>query len=408
MDSEFALGTRSRLLAPLSLAAYVTWGAITLTSAPLGRLGRGEPAAWIGVAALVAMIGLFVALAGRFVDPSRQRAAVVASVVGQGALVLLAQALIGDGAIPVLLIIVAAQLFTMLPIAAATGVLALLNAGLMATWIVRGAELGEVALNMVPMLGFQAFAALTAMYAERSERRGDALAELNAELRATQRLLEESTRSDERLRLSRELHDVAGHKLTALKLHLRALNRDPALAGRDELAVSLQLADELLADIRAVVGELRRHDGVALGDALAALARPLPGVRIELHGAEQARVASVAQAEALLRVAQEGLTNALRHGQATRIALRVEADDRRLRLSVEDDGGGLLPIEEGNGLRGMRERLAAFGGALVIEPRAPKGLAFRAELPTQAGAASVLPTGAVPTGAAAVDTRADV
>lgn len=381
MDSEFALGTRSRLFAPLSLAAYLTWGAITATAAPLGRLGRGDPGAWIGMAALLAMLVLFVALAGRFIEPGRHRAAVVAAVVGQGALVLVAQALIGSGAIPVLLIIVAAQLFTMMPVGWATGVLALLNLGLVGLWRLRGFDLGEIVLSFLPMVGFQAFAALTSMYAERSERRGDALAELNAELRATQRLLEESTRSDERLNLSRELHDVAGHKLTALKLHLRALHRDPALAGREELAVSLQLADELLADIRAVVGELRRHDGVQLGDALAALARPLPGVRIELQGREHARVASVAQAEALLRVAQEGLTNALRHGLSTRVDLRVSATAGGLRLSIEDDGGGRLPLAEGNGLRGMRERLAAVGGVLHVEQRSPRGLAFRADLP---------------------------
>lgn len=388
MHSEFALGTRTRLFAPLSIAAYVTWGAIASTSAPLGRLGRGEPAAWVGMAALVAMIALFIVLAARGFDPSRHRAGAIAAVIGQGLLVLLAQALLGGGAVPILLIIVAAQLFTMMPVGWASAVLAVLNGGLIALWRMRGFDLGDLVLSFLPMLGFQAFAALTSMYAERSERRGDALAELNAELLATQRLLEESTRSDERLNLSRELHDVAGHKLTALKLHLRALHRDPALAGREELAISLQLADELLADIRAVVSELRQHDGIQLGDALQALARPLPGVRIELRGQEQARVATVAQAEALLRFAQEGLTNALRHGQATRIALRVENADGRLRLSVEDDGGGRLPITEGNGLRGMRERLAAFGGALHIGQCTPQGLVFRAELPAAGAGAS--------------------
>jgi signal transduction histidine kinase len=340
------------------------------------------------MAALVAMIALFVLLAARGFDPSRHRAGAIAAVVGQGLLVLLAQALLGGGAVPILLIIVAAQLFTMMPVGWATAVLAMLNAGLIALWRLRGYDLGELLLSFLPMLGFQAFAALTSMYAESSERRGDALAELNAELRATQRLLEESTRSDERLNLSRELHDVAGHKLTALKLHLRALHRDPALAGREELAISLQLADELLADIRAVVSELRQHDGIQLGDALQALARPLPGVRIEVQGGEHARVATVAQAEALLRFAQEGLTNALRHGQATRVALRVESADGRLRLSVEDDGGGRLPIDEGNGLRGMRERLAAFGGELHIGQCTPQGLVFRAELPAAGAGAS--------------------
>ena len=381
MNSEFALGTRTRLFAPLSIAAYVTWSAITFTSAPFARLARGEPAAWIGIAALVAMIVLFILLAARVIDGCRHRAGVIAAVIGQGLLVLLAQTMLGGGASAILLIIVAAQLFTLMPVSGGIAVLVGLNLGLVSIWRLRGFDFGELVLSLLPMLGFQAFAALTSMYAERSERRGDALAELNAELRATQRLLEESTRSEERLNLSRELHDVAGHKLTALKLHLRALHRDPTFAGREELGISLQLADELLADIRAVVSELRQHDGIQLGDALAALARPMPGVRIELQGREQARVASVALAEALLRFAQEGVTNALRHGQATRVALRVDSQGGRLHLSVEDDGTGRLPLAEGNGLRGMRERLAAFGGELHIEACAPQGLRFRAEVP---------------------------
>jgi len=130
-----------------------------------------------------------------------------------------------------------------------------------------------------------------------------------------------------------------------------------------------------------VVGELRRHDGVALGEALRALAAPLPGVRIELIGADDARAATVAQAQALLRVAQEGLTNAIRHGRAGHIVLRVEGSATGLLLAVEDDGAGILPLSEGNGLRGMRERPAELGGELRLDARPPRGLALRARLP---------------------------
>lgn len=386
MNSEFTRGTRNRLFAPLSWAAYITWAAITVSAVPAAALARGDVGVWLGFGALLAMLALFVLQAGHVIDHCRQRPYAIAALLAQGLMVVVAQHLLGSAGVSVLLIIVSGQLFTMLSVATATAILVVLNAAVLALWRLRGFELDDLLLSILPMLGFQAFAALTAMYAERSERGREALADLNAELRATQRLLEESTRSDERLRLSRELHDVAGHKLTALKLHLRALHRDPAFAAREELGISLQLADELLADIRAVVSELRQHDGIQLGEALQALARPLPGVRIELQGGEQARVATVAQAETLLRIAQEGLTNALRHGQASRITLRVEAHDGQLRLSVEDDGRGRLPLAEGNGLRGMRERLAAFGGALRVEERQPQGLAVHAELPAGAAA----------------------
>lgn len=381
MTTEFARDTRSRLLAPLSIAAYVTWLAITVSAVPAAALARGDVGVWLGLGALLGMLALFVLQAAHIIDHCRQRRLSIAALIGQGVLLLAAQHLLGTAGVVVLLIIVSAQLFTMLSVSWAIAVLVGLNAGVLALWRLRGFELDDLVLSILPMLGFQAFAALTSMYAERSERGREALADMNAELQATQRLLEESTRSEERLRLSRELHDVAGHKLTALKLHLRALARTPSFADNEPLAISLQLADELLADIRAVVGELRQHDGIDLGEALNALARPLPGVSVTLLGRENARVASVAQAEALLRVAQEGLTNALRHGQSTRITLRVEHVHGAVRLSVEDDGRGRLPIHEGNGLRGMRERLAAFGGVLNIEACSPKGLAFRAELP---------------------------
>jgi len=386
MTSEFARDTRTRLLAPLSIAAYITWIAITASAVPAAALGRGDVGVWLGLMALLGMLALFVLPTAHAVSSVRQPTLAVAAVVGQGVLVLVAQHLLGAAGVVVLLIIVAAQLFTMLAIRWAVLVLVLLNLGVLGLWRLRGFELDDLLLSIVPMIGFQAFAALTAMYAERSERGREALADMNAELQATQRLLEESTRSEERLRLSRELHDVAGHKLTALKLHLRALHRNPAFAESEPVAVSLALADELLADIRAVVSELREHDGIDLGEALQALARPLPGVRVELLGREHARVASVAHAEALLRIAQEGLTNALRHGQSTHIILRVEQVHDAVRLSIEDNGRGRLPLVEGNGLRGMRERLAAFNGALRVEPCTPRGLAVCAEIPQAAPA----------------------
>ena len=384
MKTEFARDVRNRLLAPLSIAAYITWGAIAVGSVDPDALASGNVAEWLGLGALVAMIALFVLCAAQRIDPSRQRPLMIIAVIIQGVLVLTALALLGGGAVPILLIIVSAQLFTMLPVGWAVAVLVVLNLGMLAYWVSRGYSVGALILQFVPMLGFQAFAALTAMYAERSERGREALADLNAELLATQRLLEEATRSEERLRLSRELHDVSGHKLTAMKLNLRAMQRDPALAAREDVALCLQLADELLGDIRGVVGELRHHEGIDLGAALAALAHPLRGIALELRGAEHARVNSVAAAEGLLRVAQEALTNALRHGQSTRVVIDVQRDDAGLRLAIEDNGRGRLPVVEGNGLSGMRERLAAFAGTLDIEQAAPQGLRLIVRLPATA------------------------
>jgi signal transduction histidine kinase len=102
-------------------------------------------------------------------------------------------------------------------------------------------------------------------------------------------------------------------------------------------------------------------------------------VRLDL--APGARAAGLAQAQALLRCAQEGLTNALRHSGAAHIAIRLAADGAGIALSVEDDGQAQHAPAPGNGLRGMRERLEALGGRLEIGVEQGGGLRLRAWLP---------------------------
>ncbi|MCG6118302.1 MAG: histidine kinase [Aquimonas sp.] len=363
---------------PLTVAAVVTWAAVTLTSLRFDRLAEGEARHWVGVLALLGMLGLFLLRSAREPEPG-SRAAVL-NVLMQGALVLAAEFLLRSGMVTVLLIIVAAQLVLLMPMRWVVLALLVLNAGVWWRWSQHMAPL-EALLGLVPLLGFQAFAGLTGHYAGSSERAREHLAQVNAELLATQRLLEESARSGERLKLSRELHDVAGHKLTALKLQLSRLARDPTFGAQPAVGESLQLVDELLGDIRGVVGALRAHDGLELEQALHALARPLPGTRIEVRIEPGLRVESVAAAEALLRCAQEAITNALRHGRAARIEVSLRREGAGLLLQVDNDGETPRRIDEGHGLGGMRERLAALGGQLQIEMRAPRGLRLQARLP---------------------------
>ena len=84
-------------------------------------------------------------------------------------------------------------------------------------------QLRSPMISTLMHMSFQGFAALTAWFAYNAERTRDELAATNADLLATRSLLADSARDSERLRLSRELHDVAGHKLTALKINLAAL-----------------------------------------------------------------------------------------------------------------------------------------------------------------------------------------
>ena len=372
---------RGGLASPLNIAAFVTWLAVCVSVLQPAALAQGEARAWSALLAFVGFMALYVL---RIRSGGTGGDGGLWMALGQGALVVAADASLRTGSAAVLLIIVAAQLVLMMPLRAFLPVMFAFNAGLAAIWTTRGAEPGQVLISLLQIGGFQAFAALTGHYAGTREQAREHLARVNAELLATRRLLEESARAGERLKLSRELHDVAGHSLTALKLNLARLARDAALREREEIAVSVRLADDLLAQIRQVVGALRAHDGLDLRAALEALSAPMPGVRVALDVEAGLRVDDLDQAEALLRCAQEAITNALRHGRAgtIRIALRREAG--ALTLRVDNDGLAPAQLREGHGLTGMRERLAAVGGTLELESTPPRGLRLTARIPEPA------------------------
>lgn len=229
--------------------------------------------------------------------------------------------------------------------------------------------------------GFQAFAAMCAFYATAAERARDQLVLVNADLLATRALLADSARDAERLRVARELHDVAGHKLTALTLNLRALASDPAFKGRNELAIAQQMSAELLGDIRNVVQALRDSTGLDLGTALRALAAPMPRPSLQLSIGDDVHISDPAVAEAVLRLVQEALTNSARHADADTVHVRVSNEAQGLAIRVEDDGHVHGPIHEGNGLSGMRERLAAAGGTLALSTTPRGALRIDASLP---------------------------
>jgi DNA-binding NarL/FixJ family response regulator len=143
--------------------------------------------------------------------------------------------------------------------------------------------------------------------------------------------------------------------LTALKLNLTALELSD-LGAQPQVKVASQLATELLDDIRGVVAQIRQHDGLDLRQALTQLIAPLPTPRIHLSVAEDARVDSVAQAETLLRIVQEALTNIVRHAHADNAWIDLRREGNVVRLSGPRRWPRrIVPLREGFGLKGMRE-----------------------------------------------------
>lgn len=288
-----------------------------------------------------------------------------------------------DGFNPILLVLIAAQLPERT--SPRRAMVLLIAIDVIVWWLLRDVHQQTRALfSTLLYASFQAFAWLTAYFAFSATRANGELATVNAHLLATRSLLAEGIRNGERLRLSRELHDVAGHALTGLKLHLELAQRLPDPAQREErLEAAGRLVEQLLDDIRGVVGQLRRHDGIALTNLLATACSGFPGIVIDLQHPENLRIDGVDRAETLLRITQEALTNAIRHGHAQSVRVELTLDGEWLWLCIEDNGRGCLMPRAGNGLTGMRERLTECGGALEIDSRPGRGFRVRARLPMQ-------------------------
>ncbi len=376
---------RSLLFEPLNIAAYIAWAVIAISLwQGAGARTALLPEAWFLPAAMTLHVGFlacFLACQGRE-NAASARASQLLSL----AQVLLALALMclqRYSVTPVLMVIATAQLVALFTTRQLLLILGLANlcAYAIARWIWQAEQ---PILFTLSYLSFQLFAGMMTWYALKSERSSLELAQANADLLATRSLLTETARDSERLRLSRELHDVAGHKLTALKLNLAALARDPALREVAAVPLCAQLADELLADIRGVVEKMRADEGLDLRRAIEALAAPFtrPVLRLEL--ATDARVADLGQAEALLRTVQEALTNCVRHSNAENLWVVLRREAGQLALDIRDDGRGNGPLRFGNGLSGMRERLRAQGGDLQVERPDTGGLRLLATLPVPA------------------------
>lgn len=195
-----------------------------------------------------------------------------------------------------------------------------------------------------------------------------------AEKHSGERLQVEQMRYAERMSMARELHDVMGHHLTALNLHLQLsealLHRaDPEAAA---LAVSKarEGAAHLLQDVRAAVSRERASACIDLSAALHTLAEGIASTQITLSLDEAARDLSPRAAHALLRCVQEAVTNSVRHARATRVevclSVEGEGDAQRVRVTVEDNGRGAPRLREGNGLKGMQERMAELAGSMQV------------------------------------------
>ena len=234
-------------------------------------------------------------------------------------------------------------------------------------------------------LGFSAFTYVTSLVARQQTDSREEQRRLNSELRATRTLLTESSRIAERMRISRELHDLVGHHLTALSLNLEVASHLVGGAAQEHVRQAQSVAKLLLSDVREVVSQLRDDDAIDLTEALKTLVEGVPGITIHLDLPPRFSVDDPRRAQVLLRCAQEIITNTVRHAGAHNLWLRFERTDaNELAIHAHDDGRGSGELRHGNGLTGMRERLDQIGGRLNITTARDQGFALDAWLPLEA------------------------
>jgi signal transduction histidine kinase len=234
-------------------------------------------------------------------------------------------------------------------------------------------------------LALQLVLFLTAQALRREAATARALARTNGELRSAQAMIAGTVRDAERLRISRELHDAWGHELTALGLQLEIASHVAGTGrARDHVVQAKGLARALLAKVRDVVGALREAERCDLKDALEALAQSVPVPAIHVDISPGVRV-DPDQAHAFIRCAQEAVTNAVRHSEASNLWLRVTPDGEGVRLVARNDGSARPPAaaSPGSGLLGMRERVECLGGRLAVRTGAGFGFTVDAWLPSR-------------------------
>lgn len=268
-------------------------------------------------------------------------------------------------------------------------------------------------VTAVAFLSFQGFAfvmVVSLRQAETARRESEAI---QTALREAQARLAESSRTEERLRIARDLHDAVGHQLTALSLTLQVAARQASDGSREQLLLCQRLAADLLDEVRSVVGQMReggaepalvdgaaapRVPGARLRDALVALGDGLPRPRLHVHVDETLPALPQPLADVVSRCVREIVTNAARHSDAADVWVSVEHAHGVVELTAHDDGrvAGPGPVVAGNGLTGMAERCAAHGGSLAWRVAPDGGFSLQASLPLSGLPLSRLPAPVTP------------
>ncbi len=202
---------------------------------------------------------------------------------------------------------------------------------------------------------------------------------MNRKLRKANEEIEHLAKVAERERIARDLHDVLGHTLSVITLKSelagKLIDRDPQRAGKEIREVE-EISRQALSEVRDAIRGYRAK-GLLAELAQAKSTLETAGLAVQCDAATTVKLPAMQESVLSLAV-REGVTNVVRHAQARTCRLRLEQQNGSCRLEIHDDGLGFSSTE-GNGLRGMRERVEMLGGTL--ERRNQSGTTLTITLP---------------------------
>lgn len=351
--------------------------AVSVAVAGPALLGAVDPAIprgwWVALFAVV-IVALLLALFRERPDPAGY-GLFAAAVVASWAVVLTAPHM---GLLPVLLVVTAAVSVYIVPLRGGFLVVVLNTAVLALAMVLHDRDAVDALVTLGFYLLIQVATVLSSITLLREQRLRRELSEAHIELRAASALLSESARTAERLRISRDLHDLIGHQLTVLTLELEAARHREGEQTREHVDRANRVARELLTDVRRTVGELRTASS-DLSEALHQVVRDLPDLEVSVEVGPDVQV-DEEQVVALVRAVQEIVTNTIRHADARELWIEVAARPPGVVLTAVDDGHGFRELVPGNGLRGLTERFEALGGGVEFDGGA--GFRVTARVPT--------------------------
>jgi signal transduction histidine kinase len=195
-------------------------------------------------------------------------------------------------------------------------------------------------------------------------------------------LLIDSSRANERLRISRELHDSLGHHLVSLGMNLEIAGRKCNEEARPAIEKARLVARLLLAEVREAVAEYREERMVNLDHALRLLVSNVEDPPVEYEVNLPGQISSQ-KAHILFRTCEEAITNIRKHARASAARLQIRQDLGRIHLLIHDNGRGVEAVEAGHGLTGIKERFSEAGGSIGWQSKPGGGFLLAGWLPAE-------------------------